>query len=455
LAVRCGQADHKRATAVGGVGGYAAGDPAGGVAGGGRGDAAGGLGRQAAPGSIAGGLSRRAAPGFVAGGLGRRAAPGLTAYLLVPRRDAWAKALMAPACFVVAAGSTGHFGGWVRFVVLWLVLELLIYPARYQWNDIAGVDADQGHPEVRARSRLPVGPTPQTRHHSIRLSWLTAAARVLAALLIGWLAGLTGPVLVVAGAVFAIAGSYEWLRASRNRHWTRARVVAVWLAVGLGYLVRGGLGLSCGGLPWGSAAMAATLVCLGAFGIMFVLLTWGLEATSYCAADGDGRWHARPELAAKPHLAALLPHLGEPLGPGGLPPGAGRYCGGDRVLRGGSRLSAPWNLALLAASASGAAAGAALARPHAAGAVAWIAAATTGLAGWVLLARCRSARDRWAVAAAWFPVVIGAGLLARPALPVLAGLPWLAVAGLYCTFCGWSYRELVAASPGRQRPRRA
>jgi hypothetical protein len=54
-----------------------------------------------------------------------------------------------------------------------------------------------------------------------------------------------------------------------------------------------------------------------------------------------------------------------------------------------------------------------------------------------------------------FPVVIGAGLLARPALPVLAGLPWLAVAGLYCTFCGWSYRDLVAASASRQRPRPA
>ncbi len=486
--MRCGQGDHKRATAVGGVGGDAAGDPAGGVAGGGRGDAAGGLGRRAPPGPIADGPGHQAPPGPIpdgpghqappgptadgpghqappgptADGPGHQAPPGLAAYLLIPRRDTWAKALMAPACFVVAAGSTGHFGGWARFVVLWLVLELLIYPARYQWNDIAGVDSDQRHPEASARSRLPAGSTPQARRRSIRLSWLTAAARVLAALLVGWLTGLTGPVLVLAGAVFIIAGSYEWLRASRNRHWTPARVVAVWLAVGLGYLVRGGLGLSSGGLPWGSAAMAATLVCLGAFGIMFVLLTWALEATSYCAADGDGRWHARPELAAKPHLAALLRHLGEPLGPGGLPlgpgglpPGAGRYCGGDRVLRGGSRLAAPWNLALLAAAASGAAAGAALARPHAAGAVAWIAAAAVGLAGGVVLARCRSARGRWAVAAAWFAAVVGIGLVARPALPVLAGLPWLAVAGLYCAFSGWSYRELVAASPGRQRQRRA
>jgi hypothetical protein len=429
LAVWFGQADSKRATAVGGVGGDAAGDPAGGVAGGGRGAAA--------------------------GGLGRRAAPGLAAYLLVPRRDAWGKALMAPACFVAAACSTGHFGGWARFTVLWLVLELLIYQARYQWNDIAGVDSDLRHPEAGARSRLPVGSTPQARRRSIRLSWLTAAARILAALLVGWLTGLTGQVLVLAAAVFAIAGSYELLRASRYRHWTSVRVVAVWLAVGLGYLVRGGLGLSLGGLAAGSAAMVATLVCLGAFGIMFVLLTWALEAASYCTADDDGRWHAQPELTAKPHLAALLRHVAEPLeAPRGLPAVDGRYCGGDRVLRGGTRLSAPWNLALLAASASGAVAGAALARPHAAGAAAWIVAGAGGLAGGVVLCRCHSARSRWAVAAGWFPVLVAAGLLARPGLPVLAGLPWLAVAGLYCMFCGWSYRELVAASPGRQRQRR-
>ena len=387
--MQSGQADSKLAKAVGGVGGDAAGDPAGGAAGGGRGDAA--------------------------GGLGRRAAPGLTAYLLIPRRDAWGKALMAPACFVAAACSTGHFGGWARFIVLWLVLELLIYQARYQWNDIAGVDSDLRHPEAGARSRLPVGSTKQARRRSIRLSWLTAAARILAALLVGWLTGLTGQVLVLAGAVFVVAGSYEWLRASRNRHWTSVRVVAVWLAVGLGYLVRGGLGLSTGGLAWGSAAMVATLLCLGAFGIMFVLLTWALEATSYCTADDDGRWHARPDLAVKPHLAALLRHVGEPLDAGGLPAGAGRYCGGDRVLRGGSRLSAPWNLALLAAAASGGVSGAALARPEAAGAAApppgslrrprawpagwcWSGAAARGAAGpW------RPGGSWWSPAPAWWP----------------------------------------------------
>ncbi len=345
--------------------------------------------------------------GDAAGGLGRQTGRGLTAYLLLPRPDAWAKALIAPACFVLAASSTGRFWNWAHFVVLWLALELLIYPARYQWNDIRGIDADQSHPERGARSRLPVGATAQDRRRSIRLSRLTAASRVLAALLAGALAGMTGQVLVLAAAVFIIAGSYEWLRASRSGLWKRVTVIAVWFVVGLGYLVRGGVGLSTAGLPWAGPAMAAGLACVASFGIMFVLMTWVLEATSYCSADGEGGWHAGPELAAKPHLEALLRCLGLPLQGGRRPVGPGRYCGGDRVLRGGGRLTAPWNLALLAAAASGAVFGTALARPHAAGAVAYLVVAGAGLAGAVLLARGRTAGGRWIIAAAWFPALIG------------------------------------------------
>ena len=319
------------------------------AAGGAGGDAADGRGREPVP-------ARAGKPGR-----------GLAVYLLYPRPDAWAKALIAPACFLLAASSSGHFGNWDRFLVLWLVLELLIYAARYQWNDIQGIEGDQRHPEVHARSRLPGGTTAQARRRSIRLSQGAAALRVLAALLIGVLTGSAREVLLLTGAVFAIAAAYEFLRALSARRSPvpgRAQVIAVWLVVGLGYLVRGGLGLSAAGLAWGSLAMVAGLACVMSFGIMFVLLTWVLEATSYCAADAGGGWHARPDLAAKPHLAALLRQgLGRPILTGSILPGQGRYCGADRVLRDGGRLSAPWNLALLAAAVSGAAEGVALAGP--------------------------------------------------------------------------------------------
>ena len=399
--------------------------------------------------------------GEAAGGLTREDGRELAAYLAFSRPEAWAKALIAPACFVLAAASTGRLADWKRFAVLWLVLEFLIYAARYQWDDIRGVDADLRHAERAARSRLPVSTTAGARRRGVRLSGLTAAARILAAVLIGAVAGLTRQVLLLAVAVFAVAAAYEFLRALGPGAPRGARVAAVWVVVGFGYVIRGGLGLSTAGLAWGSLAMVAGLVCVGSFGIMFVLLTWALEATSYCAADAGGGWHARAELAAKPHLATLLPYLGRPVrahggaevggevGPGGNAEGGaagpGRYCGTDRVLRQGGRLSAPWNLALLAATVSGAVEGVALARPHGHGA--FLAAAAVSAAGAALLAGCRSSLGRWVITAACAPVLAAAAVLAGAALPVLAAAPWLAVAGLYGAFRGWSYRGLVAAGP--------
>jgi 4-hydroxybenzoate polyprenyltransferase len=375
---------------------------------------------------------------------------GLAVYLAHPRPDAWAKALIAPACFVLAAASTGRFSGWPRLLLLWLVLELLIYPARYQWNDIRGLDADRRHPEHRARSRLPGGSTGQARRHGVRVSAVVATLRIVLALLIGAAAGLLGQVALLAAAVLATAACYEFLRSLPGRP-TRVpaavQAVAVWLAVGLGYLVRGGLGLGLAGLAWGSPAMVAGLACVASFGIMFVLLTWALEATSYCEEDAAGGWHPRPDLAGKPHLAALLRYTGRPV-TGAAGPGPSRYGGNEPVLRDRGRLLAPWNLALAAAAAAGAAQGLALSRPAAGGAGGYLAVTAAGLAGAVLLARCRDTRGRWLIAAAWAPVLVATALAAAPGRPVLAGIPWLAISGVYAALRGWSYRDLLTASPG-------
>jgi hypothetical protein len=394
--------------------------------------------------------------GEAAGGLGRFPSAtrargrGLAAYLLLPRPDAWAKALLAPACFLLAGSGTGHLGNWKHFVVLWLVLELLIYAARYQWNDIRGIDADQQHAERHARSRLPVGTTARTRRRNVRLSLAAAALRVSGALLIGALTGLIRQVLLLTGSVFFIAAAYEFLRglgARRSGVPPMGQAVLVWLVVGLGYLVRGGLGLSAGGLTPGSLAMVAGLVCVMSFGIMFVLLTWVLEATSYCEADAAGVWHARPDLAAKPHLAALLRSLGRPIAAFGIRSRTGRYCGGDLVLRDGRGLTAPWNLALVVAAASGTAEGVALGRPRANAPAAYLAGAVLAAAAAVLLSRCASGMARWLTTAAGVPALIAACLLARPAQPVPAGIPWLVIAAVYSAFHGWSYRDLVESGP--------
>lgn len=87
----------------------------------------------------------------------------LAGYLLSPRPDVWAKALIAPACYLLATASTGDCQHWRQLTAAWLILELLIYPARYQWNDIRGIDADQQHAEATARARLPAGDGPAGR----------------------------------------------------------------------------------------------------------------------------------------------------------------------------------------------------------------------------------------------------------------------------------------------------
>jgi hypothetical protein len=403
--------------------------------------AADGVGGEAADGPSNGGVPARA----------ERPGRGLTAYLLHPRPDAWAKALLAPACFALVAVSAGAFAGWARFLILWLVFELLIYPARYQWNDVRGIDADRRHPEERARSRLPVGATAQARRRGIRLSAATAALRIVAALGIGIVAGLVRPVVLLAGSVFVIAAGYEMLRAlpaRGSRVPAAAQAVAVWLAVGLGYLVRGGLGLAAAGLALGSVAMIAGLACMALFGIMFVLLTWALEATSYCEADADG-WHARPDLSGKPHLALLLRHLRLPIQGAGAGPVTGGSCASAPVLRPGARMVAPWNLALAGTGAFGTIEGLALAGPRRDGVGWYLAVAAVALAGAGALAGCRSQRLRWVVTVIWAPVLVAAALPARPALPVLAGVPWLVIAGVYTAFCGWSYCDLLAMGAGK------
>lgn len=249
--------------------------------------------------------------------------------------------------------------------------------------------------------------------------------------------------LTAAAGLTAVA--YEFLRAPPRGHRLGTRAVAIWLAVGLGYVVRCGLGLRLGGLAWGSLAMLATLACAAAFGIMFVLLTWALEATSYCVADARGGWQARPELASKPHIAALLPSLDVPLR--GSASDQGRYCGDQRVLRGPGRLLAPWNLALAASAGFGAVAGAALAGPPTAGAAWSLAVAAVGVAGAVSLARCGGSGPRWLATAAWALVLAGLAVAAHTARPVLAALPWLGIAGVYTVFRAWSYHDLIRARP--------
>ncbi|MCW2813070.1 MAG: putative rane protein, partial [Nocardioides sp.] len=277
----------------------------------------------------------------------------LASYLALPRPGDTVKWLILPLGFAV--GSVREWPGTdaaLRAVVVWLALELLIYQARYQWNDIRGFEADQRHPDGD-RGRLP---GPLSRRTS-RVAWSagTAVAKVVAAVaLCGLLDLRTG--WVVAGlvvAVFALASVYEALRATSTGRTGQVPaplapgVVAIWVVIGAGYALRAvtGMGLAVDlGTP--DALLPLAVVACWAFGISWITSRWAIEATAFAsrAADGGLRWSATAE-QAREHQLALVRWL-----PDGVP-AAVQELRHWRAVQQSARWSAPWNLTGVVAGA--------------------------------------------------------------------------------------------------------
>jgi hypothetical protein len=373
----------------------------------------------------------------------------LREYLLLPRPGDLVKAWIFPAAFVFGVLADGGAGGreLLRAALVWVALELLIYQARYQWNDIRGFAADQRHPDAAGRGRLP-GPLSRRRRHihasaavlCARLSLVALSALALPALHLGWVLG------ALTAAVFGIAVVYESLRSratgssSQVPVPSRPGLVALWLVVGGGYAVRGVSGLAVA-IDIGSEPLVAVaaLVTMWSFGVAFVTARWALESLAFArrAEGGKIRWEVRDGVARE-HSLALARWL-----PATAPDGAAKAPGTGRLedwraLKSGVPLTAPWNLAAVLAAAAAALTGRLLAGP--ADPPEALAATACGalLAIPVLLA----GRHRWA---AW----IGAGLALTVGLtsagcprPGLAALPWLAILGAHLFFTAQSPRTL-------------
>lgn len=239
----------------------------------------------------------------------------LLGYLLIPRPGDLSKALLFPAGFLLGAATTGwpDQAHLVRALVVWLALELLIYPARYQWNDIRGFDADQRHADGD-RGRLP-GPW-ERRQSRIAWSAATASAKVLLAVGAGLLVdpGTALVVGVLAVAVFAIAAVYESLRAVATGRSdvvpapVTPGVVGIWLVIGSGYALRTtcGLGLAVDiGQPAG--LLPAMVATCWLFGVAWITSRWALEATAHATLGRDGRLDWSPARGTdREHQLALV-----------------------------------------------------------------------------------------------------------------------------------------------------
>jgi hypothetical protein len=376
----------------------------------------------------------------------------IVSYLLLPRPGDWIKAVVAPGVYAVAAYAGGSFDRWPSFIALWLILEYLLYEARYQWNDLRGWGHDHGHVERRARARLPHGLDPDHDRRHILVSLLIAGVRVLGAVVLGWVLGVLPQTLILLALVYGIAFVYEWLRAVPRRATGRASAadLAIWIVVGLGYAVRAGLGLSLAGIPLQSLAGASGILCFAIFGVMFVLLTWVLEAAGLCRIDSVG-WHQGPELAAKPHLVPLLRYAGVETLESLADSANSRSGRREKVLRERGRVRTPWNASLLLACGAAVPFGLALSgyasshfsqRLASAHVPLYALAFGLGVSLATLLAVSSGTWTRVVTAAFGAVALYSASYAIEAWKPWIVVAPWIVIAVWYLSFRGSSYFDL-------------
>jgi hypothetical protein len=386
-------------------------------------------------------VDRRARPAPPAAKPVRRGR-SVAGYLVMPRPGDAVKALLMPLTFGLGVLAGGGTDGrtLVRALLMLVVLEFLIYPARYQWNDVRGFAADQRHPGGSDRGRLP-GPLSMARSRIIASS-AVAALRLAVAGLVGFLPGLDlgGAVIAVFVGVFGVAAAYEALRATvTGKHGgagpppLSAGLIALWITVGAGYVVRGmtGLGLAVGLREQPGLSVAAA-VTLWAYGVAFVTSRWAVESIAFAELDGERVTWSADASHAREHLLALTRWLPSSA-PAHVRTGP-RDASLDRwdILRGRTPATAPWNLAVSLAGAGATATGWLLTVGEISGA-AWsiVVAGTIASLAVALLPRYRL-EVLIASAAALFVVLTTGGT----AQPLVALLPWLTVMTAYVHFSG-------------------
>ena len=371
----------------------------------------------------------------------------LLGYLLVPRPGDLVKALLMPLVFglaVLAAGGVDTRALW-RAVIVLIALELLVYAARYQWNDVRGFAADQRHPDAADRGRLP-GPLSDARSHVVISAAVAAGRLAVVAALVLLLPGLDlgGVLLWVTVGVFGVAVAYEALRTlgtgrdSRVPPPVRPVLVLLWITVGAGYVVRGLTGLALAvDLRQHVAAGIAAAVALWAYGVAFVTSRWAVEATAFARLHG-GRvvWTAEAG-QAREHLLALVRWLPSHAGPNDATGSASGWA----ALRGGTPVLAPWNVAAVVAGAAAALTGRLLTGPCGTGqaCVVAVVGAAAALAPVVL------PTHRWPAVASGGVVLFATLWLQGAPAPAVALLPWLMVTLAYGYCTGLSLRTMGRA----------
>lgn len=158
-----------------------------------------------------------------------------------------------------------------------LVVDGLVYQARYLWNDIRGAGEDQDHPLKEKRQRLPI--TALGLKSAIGVAWLTIVLRILGAAIFIRLPDVR-PVLLPCVLILLLGCGYEFARAIGHAKLTI-------ILVCLGYPLRwiAGFCVACPAInifainDWQIfMTVWPILFATWAFGGAFVTMTWVLES---------------------------------------------------------------------------------------------------------------------------------------------------------------------------------
>lgn len=402
----------------------------------------------------------------------------LHSYLLFPRPGDLIKWSFIPVSALLGLLLLNVFNNFSSrdlrvLLVGWLAFEYLVYQARYQINDVRNLAEDLDHPKECSRMRLPVHEF--GIHASVNASLAAVAVRLVVLILILIL----NPFDVreelgtaaLAAVVFTIP--YEYLRARKPKNPNTAHrlVIQIWIIAGGGYAIRVCLGLSLVGIK-SPAVLAIFSISAWLFGIMFVTMTWVLEATSYLVKSKSGylvksesgKYYClsdhgnevskerlaevqfapdKIELAEKSHILHLLPFIKlHAAGNDTLTEGV-TDCSKTKYLESRPTLLNPWNLALLgAASLSVIACDLAAPSPKFDAGDSGILIIT--ILGFLILSTMKSTLSRWGVLAAVLASILGLSMALSVNYRWAALLALLTFGTIYSLFAGLCYYDLVS-----------
>lgn len=223
-------------------------------------------------------------------------------YIIYPKRQDLQKPLLIVVgyiCGVFLSGQKMRFLSLVNLFFCWFVFDFLAYQARYQINDIRGLDEDE---EAGLNNRL-ISKGISNPGYIIRISRIVVIVRISAAILLTWLCKEQNHiVLMISLWILTLATiAYEF---SRQKGWK----LGIYVWVGVGYPLRFMIGYYSVVMfdmkALSNAETAVLCFSLWAYGAMASIIAWVNEVTTRMqkCREKNGTF---PNIYKKKHYVAL------------------------------------------------------------------------------------------------------------------------------------------------------